>query len=40
MRWGITEQMSSVEICMDELKKCNETSCGPSFVVFYSILDC
>ena len=34
MRWGITDTMSSVDVCMKELENCNKTSFGPTFVVF------
>ncbi len=33
MRWGITDSMSGVDVCMEELKISNETSFGPSFIV-------
>ena len=33
MRWGITNSMSATDICMEELKRCNEISFGPSFIV-------
>ena len=33
MRWGITEFMSPVDVCMEEIETCNKTSFGPSFVV-------
>ena len=35
MRWGITNSMSnfSIDICNEEIRRCNETSFGPSFVV-------
>jgi hypothetical protein len=34
MRWGITDTMSCVDVCMNEIETCNKTSFGPSFVVY------
>jgi hypothetical protein len=36
MRWGISDSIAnfSVEICVEEILRCNETSFGPSFVVY------
>ena len=35
MRWGITDSIVplATDICLEEIKKCNELSFGPSFVV-------
>ena len=35
MRWGVSDSMATLanEICIEEIKKCNETSFEPSFVV-------
>ncbi|XP_050411152.1 NACHT and WD repeat domain-containing protein 2 isoform X2 [Patella vulgata] len=40
MRWGIREEMQilhkTTEICLNEIKLCNEISTGPSFVTLYA----
>jgi hypothetical protein len=36
MRWGITDSMQADDVCMEEIKRCNETSFGPSFIVIIS----
>ena len=33
MRWGITDNMSAEDVCLEEIRRCNEISYGPSFVV-------
>lgn len=37
MRWGVPEQASdnhsTTELCIQEIKKCQEISVGPNFVV-------
>ena len=37
MRWGVRDEATddhlTVELCMKELRKCQETSTGPNFVV-------
>jgi hypothetical protein len=35
MRWGISDSMGALanDICIEEIRKCNQISYGPSFVV-------
>ena len=33
MRWGITDAMQAEDVCMEEIKRCNEMSFGPTFIV-------
>ena len=35
MRWGVSVSMATLanDICIEEIKRCNETSFGPSFIV-------
>jgi hypothetical protein len=41
MRWGVRNEATDdhliVELCMKELRKCQETSAGPNFVVSISV---
>lgn len=38
MRWGVADSMAPLanDICIEEIKKCNETSFGPAFVSLLS----
>ncbi len=40
MRWGVSDSMAPLanDICIEEIKKCNETSFGPAFIVNTKIL--
>ena len=35
MRWGVSDSIAPLanDICIEEIKRCNETTFGPSFVV-------
>ena len=44
MRWGVPEQASdnhtTSELCIQEIKKCQEVSVGPNFMVNHCISLC
>jgi hypothetical protein len=37
MRWGVREDASddhsTTKLCLDEIRNCQEISCGPNFIV-------
>ena len=43
MRWGVREEAtvdhSSSDLCIKEIKTCNEVSLGPTFVVMYKLCE-
>ncbi len=32
MRWGISDQMNSIDVCIEEIERCYANSYGPAFV--------
>ena len=32
MRWGISDPTTAIDVCLEEIKRCHESSYGPAFV--------
>jgi hypothetical protein len=41
MKWGVSDEFinqdKSTELCLNEIKQCQENSIGPSFVVSFTL---